>query len=483
MSRAVSPWPTGDPHTDAASWIGIDLGTSAVKACLLDERGRTLGTGRAALPRGTSARRWLDAAVLAVRDLGPAGATACGIGLCGLTPSLVLADEAGHPVRDPMTWADAVAARDAAALEQHFGQGRVDLLGVDLPWTAGYPPAQLRWIGRTEPTVLSRARWALQIKDYVGLKFTGTAVSDAWSSKGLCSVRDGAPAEPILRYVGAPTSIVPPMRQPWFSRGELLPEMAEQLGVAAGLPVTVGWSDAFTAMLALGVFDRCGSFALTGTSNIAGFSALELPPSTGTGLLRVAPPTTPQHVIYGPTQNGGSVLKWLAAITGTSVESLVNHAADTPLTDALVMLPFLDGERAPIWRSDVTATISGLTSATGRSELTFAAMVGVAATLRSVVDAAGATASDSVLIGGRHVTHAAWQRAFSAVFDGSVMLVDAELPALGAAQIAALGMGVAVRPRLEMVELPTAPTPAETYATWLSARDQFLSGLKGVNAR
>src|SRR6188508_225549 len=152
-------------------WLGLDFGTSSVKALLLAEDG-TVG-GRATSPYGSvlgpsgeaeqDPWEYLAAARAAIRECGAAGADLRGIGLAGQTPTIVLVDAAGEPVRPALTWQDHRAEAEARALEGELGAAE-PLFGTELPWTAAYAPAKLLWLSTHEPECVGRTRFVLQPK-------------------------------------------------------------------------------------------------------------------------------------------------------------------------------------------------------------------------------------------------------------------------------------------------------------------------------
>src|SRR5207248_1617084 len=159
-------------------------------------------------------RAYLDAAREAIVACGAAGAELRGIGLVGQTPTLVLVDAAGEPVRHALTWQDHRADAEARTLERELGSGEL-LFGTELPWTAAHAAAKLLWLSGHEPETVARTRLVLQPKDFIGLHLTDSPLSDPWSSKGLCNVRTLEPASAVLERVGFPAGVAPPLAAAW----------------------------------------------------------------------------------------------------------------------------------------------------------------------------------------------------------------------------------------------------------------------------
>jgi xylulokinase len=201
------------------------------------------------------------------------------------------------------------------------------------------------------------------------MAFTGSPATDRWSSKGICNVVTGAPAAAILRAAGWDTAVCPPTAEPWEPRGTVTGEASKRFGVPAGVPVAVGWSDALGAMLALGVFERPRAFAILGTSCIAGVSLARGTCTAGSSLLNVPASVAPRALAYGPTQNGGSALDWLAGLTRRTVPELMELSGRADLAATPVFAPYLAGERAPLWDPSARGVLIGVVTGTGAAEL------------------------------------------------------------------------------------------------------------------
>jgi xylulokinase len=462
-------------------WIGIDLGSSSVKSIALSTSGEVIARGRSLLVGGAVSERpahdWVVASREACRDLALPLEDALGIGLSGLTPSLVLVDQNGKPLRNALTWMDTRAHVEAQELEKIFGATE-NLLGTNLPWGPGYPPAQLKWLARHEEALVSSAFKALTVKDYVGSVLTGEFRSDVWSSKGICRVDTGSSASEIISEAGWSPKLSPDMGAPSDSRGSISAEGSRIFGLPHGLPVNIGWSDALCAMLSLGVYESPTAFALMGTSNIAGISTQS--PKRIEGLLTIKPPIVPLGLIYGPTQNGGSVLEWLASLTGQSVEHLLDCslAATGEIPN---FVPFLNGERAPYWRSNLRAQMQGISTSTGVAEMAAAAILGIAGTLRSVIDSAEER-NTKLMIGGKGVSHPAWKIAIEKVFESPAQFLDEDLSSLGAALLAAQSDGTVFAS--DLFQKPNDSESVEkvswnfSFESWRNTRDDVLK-MKG----
>jgi xylulokinase len=481
---------------------GIDVGTSAVKAVLVEPDGRVSARSRVPLPADAGGERdsldWLDGTRAALAQLpDQERARVCSVGLTGLTPGTVLADEAGHPTGPALTWQHAAATAEAAELAARFGD-TAELLGTSLPWGPGYPPAQLAWLARRRPQARAATRWVLQAKDFVGMALTGSPASDRWSSKGICNVLTGAPAGAILRAAGWDPAVCPPTAEPWEPRGTVTAEAGDRFGIPAGMPVSVGWSDALGGMLALGVFEQPRAFAILGTSSIAGVS---LAPGSGTpgtgapgtgavgsGLLNVPATVAPLALAYGPTQNGGSALDWLAALTGRDVPELMDLSERADPAATPVFAPYLAGERAPLWEAGARGVLTGLVTATGAPELARATLRGIAATVRNVIEhaeRAAGTRYSAVIVGGSLAGHPAWLTAAHEVLGREFSVADDEPSGYGAAMLGASAAGFSLPHLAARAARPLAGAASadESFAQFIAATDVSLAAVRQATGR
>ncbi len=172
------------------------------------------------------------------------------IGLSGHTPSVVCVSAQGEAVRPVLTWQDNRATVEAEQLRERFNNP-LETVGTSLPWAPSACPAKLFWLSKHEPETVSKTRWVLQPKDYVGFHLTGEAISDAWSTKGICNVLTLGPIDSLLEFIGWKSEVMPELRNGYESRGVVTPEAAKRFNLPVGIPVSVGWSDALSGMVAM----------------------------------------------------------------------------------------------------------------------------------------------------------------------------------------------------------------------------------------
>lgn len=430
-------------------YLGIDVGTSATRVSLVGEGGAHIASSRYPTTRNSPGHAeqdplaWPRALAAALRRTGTDLSAVTAVGLCGQTPTLVPVDAAGRPVRPALTWQDTRAAAEAAELGAMLGDPE-PLIGTALPWSAANTPAKLAWLARHEPDTRQRTRWLLQPKDFLGLQLTGSPASDPWSSKGICRVADAAPAAEVLGACGWPSEACPPIAAAWEPRGTVSAAAAKRFGLPAGIPVTVGWSDALAQVLAAGCFERRSGFVFSGTSAIVGAPVAD-PGRRADGLFSVPDTCAPAPLLYGPTQSGGASVAWAARLLGCRPADVSALAAKAgPEFPAFV--PYLSGERAPLWNQDVRGLLLGLDAEHGPPEIARAVIAGTLLSARHVLDTvedATGSAVGEIEFVGRGAGDPAWEALALETLGAPVKFhSDSDMSARGAAILAAIMAGV-----------------------------------------
>jgi xylulokinase len=377
------------------SLLGVDVGTTSVKASLYSPTGDLLAEASEPAQVERPREGWLEqdpeeiwravrAAVGALPP--PAKQDVASIGVCGHSPALILLDGAGRPVRPAILWQDRRAAAESAELAARLGDRAVEVLGGPLPVTPSYPHPRLLWLRRNEPDVLDQALHALDTKDYVNYRLTGAVASDPWSAKGLTNMALGRPIEAWRELLGVDPAIGPPTRPASSPCGPLSAEAAAALGLPAGTTVAIGWTDGACSMLGTGCFAAPGvAYLVAGTSEVIGTTVPD-PPSDPR--IQSAPGPDPRWtLLMGPTQASGASATWLGGILNATPQELLILAEQSPPgADGLLFLPYLEGERAPIWNPNARGVLFGLASRHGRADLARAVLEGVAHSARHVLE-------------------------------------------------------------------------------------------------
>lgn len=390
--------------------VGLDVGTSSVKALFITAAGEVIDriesklttqyrTGNVAEQDANDYWR----AVIEIFDrAGSIRDEIVSIGLSGQTPSVVCIDEVGNPTYPVLIWQDARATKEAAQLDAHFGNP-VPVIGTSLPWSASACAAKLLWLSRHEPEVVAKTRWVLQPKDFIGFKLSANAISDPWSSKGLCNVLTKAAIPEVFDFVGWDARVTPALMDGTASRGKLTQSARNELGLRnPEIEVSVGLSDAMCGMLSIGALTEPKAFVITGTSAIVGI-ATEQQVSDAAGLYVIPQTCAPLNVVYGPTQSSGASVDWIAKLFSISIDQVMDSAQEAELSLVPIYLPYISGERAPIWRTDIRGSFSYVDAAATKNEFCAGVLEGISFAERTVLDAAAKTLKTSysaVTLGG-----------------------------------------------------------------------------------
>jgi xylulokinase len=406
--------------------IGIDLGTSEAKAIAIGPDGRLAGLGRAGYPTllGADGRAeqepaaWWAAVSAAVRALGVAADDV--LAVCGVAqgPTLVAVDAAGDALRPAITWQDR----------------RVRAAGF------GFLPS-MSWLAREEPETVRRAAWLLPACDALGLWLTGVAATST-------QTHDAGPDAASLAAAGVSSALVPAGRPFGSPLGLLRPEAAAALGLRTGTPVVTGVNDGAASMLGAGLRHAGDAVDTGGTS---GGLAIYTDHRVSVPGLYVAPAPLPgMWAVGGAMAALGASLDWLrGSVLGDrwTLDELFAEAAAVPAgAGGVTFLPYLAGERAPVFDESARGAFVGLGLEHGRGHLVRAVLEGAAYAMRSVAEplaAAGAPVRE-LRLAGRPTPGDLWARIKADVLGVPVAIpVVGETAVLGAAILAAAGSGAA----------------------------------------
>jgi xylulokinase len=459
--------------------LGIDLGTTSVKAAFLGLDGRLMGLGRGTYPTlgglpgvaEQDADDWWRATVHAVRDAvgacgGPDRIALLGIAVVGQGPTTVPVDASGSPVGNAITWLDTRSAAEAATLAAAIGVPA---------WQLGSLPHE-RWLAATEPARHAGAALFLAPWDWLTMRLSGDA------ARAVPPV-SGHPTDATLRAGGGdPVSFGRAVE--WAMQvGVTLAGPSAELGIPAGTPVVSGGNDALASFHGAGLVDPGDSVDTGGTSGGLGVywdQELDVP-----GTYR-APAGLPGLWLYGGAMNAiGKSVDWIEELLapggGPAVEELLADAWRTPPGAAgLVFLPYLAGERAPIHDDRARGVFAGLGLAHGRGHLARAVLEAGGFALRHVAEpirAQGIQLGRLVMSGATDLLRPAAQMRAD-ILDLPVDIpVVPETAAVGACILAAVGTGAypdaraAIRAMVRMTarlepRTETRPTYDELYSIY-----------------
>lgn len=479
-------------------FIGIDLGTSAVKVVLVDEQQTILASAEEKLSPTKPLPSWseddpaawltaVENAIASIRQQAPIELAATeAIGLSGQMHAPVLLDEAGKPVRPAILWNDGRAAQEAAELAIH-SEALNRRLGVAA--MASFCGPKILWLTRHEPAVLSQTRHMLMPKDYVRLHLTGEIASDVSDAAGawLLDVEKRVWDSEAVALCNVDPAWLPTLFEATAPAGTLRTELASRWGMKPGVIVAAGGGDVAVGGLSIGAVKPGNAFISLGTSAqffVASDGHRPDPARTVHAFCHVLPKTWFQMAAL---LNGASVLSAAAKWTAQDLPSVLAEVdARYAGPSNLMALPYLSGERTPHNRPDLRGAIIGLDSMTTPADIMLAMMESVAFSLadaHDVLAGQGPGITSAGLIGGG-ARSALWAKIIASVTGVTLVRYKASErgPAYGAARLARLAArneavaDVAVVPPVESI-IPPDPLLAESYAARIQAFRSLYSAL------
>ncbi len=437
-------------------FLGIDLGTSALKAVLVDEAGAVRAS--ASQPLSVSRPRpgwseqapadWWQAAQLAVEQVLGAAARAgirarsvAGIGLSGQMHGATLLNGEGRVLRPAILWNDGRSSAECEKLEE-FASFRRLTGNLVMP---GFTAPKLLWVRDHEPALFERTSKVLLPKDYLRLQLTGEYATDASDAAGTLwlDVEQRRFSAELLEPCGLTMSHMPVVHEGNAVTGQLTRALAERWGMNR-VPVAAGAGDNAAGAIGVGIVRQGQAMLSLGTSGVYfavsnGFLAR---PAQAVHSFCHALPNT-WHLM-SVMLSAASCLDFTAALTGyANVGALLADAeASAVRPDGPLFLPYLQGERTPHNDVHATGAFSGLRSDTTRTDLAHATLEGVGLGLLDgieAVDAAGLRAEDITVIGGGARSNF-WTQMLADIIGRPLTLrAGGEVgPALGAARLAQL---------------------------------------------
>ncbi|HLJ70321.1 MAG TPA: FGGY-family carbohydrate kinase [Roseiarcus sp.] len=375
---------------DGSFLIGVDVGTTSVKAALFDMAGRAQKTYSSAYATARPApgwaeqdpADWLSRVLAAIGELtaaAPAGAIA-GLGLCSQVNTHVFVDEKGEALLPAILWQDGRCAEDARQIDERVAiENRLQWWGAPLPIDASHVLSRMAFVRRAHPEIWRKTRWVMAPKDYCLLRLAGEAAADPMSSFGVVDQNLAYIPELVALVPGAAERL-PPLKGIAAPVGRVRGGMP-----GAGLLVVNSAMDAWAGMLGAGAVRNGDAAYLSGTSEVGAIVSPRRIPTPGI----IAFPACEGIALHaGPTQAGGASVAWLAAMLGRSADEISALAAlSDPARPAPIFLPHLQGERAPLWDIAARASFSGLDAAMGAPEMARAVLEGVAYSVRLLLGA------------------------------------------------------------------------------------------------
>ncbi len=383
-------------------FLGLDFGTSGVKALLVDGYERIIATATAPLTVSRPApghseqdpAAWWDAlqqTIAALRQTHPAELAATqGIGLSGQQHGAVLLDAAGHVLRPAILWNDVRAAAECTELEARMPTLRQVAGSIAVP---GFTAPKLLWVSRHEPDIFARTRTVLLPKAYIRYRLTGELIEDMSDASGTLWLDVGRRdwSDAALAATGLSRAAMPRLVEGNAPAGRLRPDLAAAWGMTHPPLLAGGAGDNAAGAMGLAAIRPGDAFVSLGTSGVL-FATTEryrpYPQGAVHAFCHAIPDTWHQ---MGVTLSAAASLAWWSGVTGASEAALMAELGTPTAPSPALFLPYLGGERTPHNDGTLRAAFLGLGHDTTRATLTQAVLEGVAFSLRDCLDALAAS--------------------------------------------------------------------------------------------
>jgi xylulokinase len=427
--------------------VGLDVGTTGVKAIAVSPEGEVLARAEEEYPLSTPRPGWAEQdpedwwrateRALAALSVEPAG-----IGLSGQMHGLVALDSADRVLRPAILWNDQRTGAECAEIEERVGFDRLVALTGNRALT-GFTAPKLLWLRRHEPDAYARIARVLLPKDYVRLRLTGEHATDVADASGTLLFDVGARrwSEEVLDALELPAS--------WLPAALESPEVSGQ--TPGGVPVAAGAGDQAAGALGVGVAEPGRLSVVLGTSGVV-FAALpefKADPQARVHAFCHAVPGA-WHAMGVMLSAAGS-LRWLHDAVGGTYGDLFAEAARWPVgVEGLLFAPYLAGERTPHADPDARGAFTGISLRHDRGALVRAVLEGVAYGLRDSLDLLSdlGVAADVGRVSGGGARSELWLRIVASVLGLPLERTTAEEgAAFGAALLGGVAAGIFESPK------------------------------------
>ncbi|HVO08001.1 MAG TPA: xylulokinase [Burkholderiaceae bacterium] len=454
-------------------YLGIDVGTSAVKAVLVDDTGAAIDQASAALDISRPQPLWSEqnpadwwaATNAAVNSLKrPLRAAVRAIGLSGQMHGATLLDRGQRALRPAILWNDGRSAPQCAQLEAAVPDMGAITGNRAMP---GFTAPKLLWVREHEPQVFKATATVVLPKDYVRLRMTGELASDMSDSAGTLWLDVGARrwSQTMLAATGLDAAQMPALFEGNAITGELRAELAEAWAMPR-VPVVAGGGDNAAGAVGVGVVRPGDAFLSLGTSGVLFLADDGFHPNPARGVHTFCHALPGHWHQMSVILSAASCLDWAAQLCGVGSAAAMFERVEQRARPAAteIFLPYLSGERTPHNDPHAKGVLFGLTHESDAAAIGQAVLEGVAFALRDGLDAllaSGSTIGEITVIGGG-ARSTYWGKVLSAVLGRPLTYRDGGTvgPAFGAARLARLGVDqgaiedVCVRPAILQVAEP-----------------------------
>ncbi len=485
--------------------LGMDLGTTNIKAIIMDEYGQIIASASRVnsliQPKPDhveqDANLWWKNAVEILKELtGKVGTKITkrirGISISSQTVTLLPVDKNGVPLRNAIIWMDRRSEEQLKHLTETIGvEHYISIVGGQ-PNT-GFLPNKILWFKENEPKLFEKTYKFLQASSYLNYKLTGEMTMDIdQAGKSQClDLSNLHWSGEISHAIGADLNMMLPTPQKITDIiGTVTEKAAKETGLASGTPVVAGASDAIASMYAIGLNHMGDAGESSGTSSLVFAGSTTKTPTTLPLVAKPCPLPDMPYIFDAPISASGSSLKWYldtlgqpektyAKANGLNVFEHLNQLASTvsPGSNGLIFFPYLYGERAPLWNSYAKGMFIGISNDTSRKEIIRSVFEGTAFALKHVAEtitAAGGSINSLRITGGGSKSRT-WSQIKASMLHVPVYILDERSENVPFGDVLIAGSGVGVFPDLAktMTELIHIKEVIEPIAEWAEVYDKI----------
>ena len=436
-------------------YIGIDLGTSAVKLLLMKSGGEIIRTVSESYPvnfpqTGWSEQNpedWFDGTIKGLSKLleGIDGNEVAGISFGGQMHGLTLLDSEGKVIRPAILWNDGRSQVETDYLNNEIGKANLSKYTGNIAF-AGFTAPKVMWVHKNEPENFAKIAKVLLPKDYLAYRLSGVFATDVSDASGTlyfdCENRKWS--EEMLKILDMKAEWLPQVFESYEAIGKILPEIADKLGINKDCVIAAGAGDNAAAAVGMGIIGNGGCNISLGTSGTI-FIASESFKNDEANSLHAFDHADGGFHLMGCMLSAASCNKWwMDEIIGTKEYAAEQKNIDKLGENHVYFLPYLMGERSPHNDPAARGTFIGLTMDTTRADMTQAVLEGVAFGLRDSFEVAkslGISISRTKISGGG-AKSPLWKKIIANVLGISVDVTESEEgPSMGGAMLAMVACG------------------------------------------
>lgn len=436
-------------------YIGVDLGTSAVKLLLMDEDGTIMNIVSKEYPLefphpGWSQQNpldWYEKSMDGIKELteGIDKSKVAGIGCGGQMHGLVTLDKDDQVIRPAILWNDGRTGKETDYLNNEIGKDKLSEYTANIAF-AGFTAPKILWMQKNEPELFARIAKIMLPKDYVAYRLTGSFCTDLSDASGmlLLDVKNRCWSKEMMEICGVKEEQLPKLYESWEVVGTLKPEVASELGFSTDVKVVAGAGDNAAAAVGTGTVGDGQCNISLGTSGTIFISSKEFGVDENNALHSFDHADGSYHLM-GCMLSAASCNKWwVEEILGATDFAKEQEGIDKLGENRVFFLPYLMGERSPHNNPDARGVFFGMSMDTTRADMTQAVLEGVTFGLRDSLEVArslGINIERTKICGGG-AKSPLWKKMVANIMNLKVDVLENEQgPAMGGAMLAAVGCG------------------------------------------